>query len=113
MKLITFLPSVLWKFLSNIQEKLQLIDLPVIEITLVENSEPLSLEVEASHRLEYWSNVDLYLALVRKRRTHARTSLPVQGQSSKNGFGNLSGGVVVVCDQMATEVTEHGRVRVC
>lgn len=52
MKLITFLPSGLWKFLSNIQEELQLIDLPVIEITLVENSELISLEVEASDSLE-------------------------------------------------------------
>lgn len=65
MKLITFLPSGLWKFLSNIQEELQLIDLPVIEITLLEISELISLEVETSNSLEYWSNVDFYLALVR------------------------------------------------
>lgn len=75
MKLIIFLPSGLWKFLSDIQEELQLIDLPVIEITLVENSELISLEVEASDSLEYWSNVDLYLALVRNAaHLHARLS---------------------------------------
>lgn len=75
MKLIIFLPSGLWKFLSDIQEELQLIDLPVIEITLVENSELISLEVEASDSLEYWSNVDLYLALVRNA-AHLRARLP-------------------------------------
>lgn len=86
MKLITFLPSSLWKFLSNIQEELQLKDLPVIEITLVENSELISLEVEASNSLEHWSNVDLYLALVRNApRMHTRLS-QLKGRVQRMGL---------------------------
>lgn len=86
MKLITFLPSSLWKFLSNIQEELQLIDLPVIEITLVENSELISLEVEASDSLEYWSSVDLYLALVRNAACmHTRLS-QLKGRVQRMGL---------------------------